>query len=60
MIEGGDRLRLAFEPLFHFRIFRKLSGKNLDRNRSVQPCVSSLLYLAYSAGARLLEYLVWP
>jgi hypothetical protein len=50
MIERGDRLCFAFEPLSQFRV-GCVFGKNLDGNRSIQPRVSRPVHLTHPTGA---------
>src|SRR4029453_11721862 len=52
MVQRGNGLRLAVEPLLHLRVFGELRGQHLDRDRPVQPRVGSLVDFAHSARTR--------
>ena len=45
MIEGGDGLRLALEPLAEIR------ANDLERDRAIQPRITRAVDVAHPAGA---------
>ena len=51
MVQRGDGLRLALEPLLHLGIVGEVGREDLDRDRAVQPRVGRLVDLAHAAGA---------
>ena len=52
MTKRGERLGFPFEPLSQVRIRGDILGKNLNRDRAVQPSVRGLIHLAHAAGAQ--------
>ena len=58
VIEAGDRLRLAVEALFHFRILREMRRHDLDGDDPVEAGVLGLINLTHAPGPNRAENLV--
>ena len=58
MIEAGDDLRLALEPLTRQRVGRDVRGQDLDGDVAIQPRVGGLVDLAHPAGPERADHLV--
>src|SRR5262245_48361566 len=59
MTEGGEALRLAFEPHSTLRIGGEMLGQNFDCDDAVQSGIASPIDLAHPPGADGREDLVW-
>src|SRR4029450_12098388 len=55
MVQRGNGLRLAVEPLLHLRVFGELRGQHLDCDGPVQPRVGSLVDFSHAARTRRRE-----
>src|SRR5262245_46273623 len=59
VIQSGNGLCLADEPLLALRILRDVLRKDLDGDHPVEASVASLIDFTHSPGSNLLEQLVW-
>ena len=55
MVETGDGLGLAIEPLADLGADVSAPGDNLDRDRSIQPHIAGAIHLAHAALAQRLD-----
>ena len=51
VVQAGDRPSLALETLSSLGVVRKMGGKNLDSDSTIESGVFGLVNLAHSAGA---------
>ena len=55
MVEPGQGLRLAREPLGKARVFLLLAGQDLERHKAVEPRLARLIDHAHAAAAQAFE-----
>jgi hypothetical protein len=60
MVQGRNRTCFAFKPLLCVRIGRKMCRKDLNRDRALQPRITSAIHFAHAAGAERRDDLIWP
>jgi len=60
MVQAGNDLGFALEPLLTYRIGRKMCGQNLDSYDAVEPLIFRAVNLAHPARADRAQDLVGP
>ena len=60
VLQAGDSVCFALEPLAQLGVITQMTGQDLDGNKTIQARVASFIHLAHASRADLGENLIRP